>query len=385
MHDSLRLSAVGLTLVAGWAGSCLAQGGPEYRLSGFGTVAAVQVDQPGVEFIQAGQTSGAGKSATFKTDSRLGGQLDVKFNPTFSATAQLLAKHGGDGSDRPRVEWAFGKAKLGGGFTLRAGRMGAPFFAVSDFREVGFANHWLRTPSDVYGQVFLRSFDGADLNFAGDVAGVPVTAQLIVGGTTATNARNKVDYKSQVGLNLTAEVVDGVTLRAGTIEGKLTGLFSRALTSPCGKIRIPINESADDRSQIEEYLRAYRGEGIQHVAMGAQDIFASVAGLREAGLSFMPSPPATYYERVDSRVPGHGVDRAALERLGILIDGEGVVAGGLTRVLLQIFTSTVIGPIFFEIIERRGDAGFGEGNFRALFESIEADQLRRGVITAGAA
>jgi hypothetical protein len=261
MHDSLRLSAVGLTLVAGWAGSCLAQGGPEYRLSGFGTVAAVQVDQPGVEFIQAGQTSGAGKSATFKTDSRLGGQLDVKFNPTFSATAQLLAKHGGDGSDRPRVEWAFGKAKLGGGFTLRAGRMGAPFFAVSDFREVGFANHWLRTPSDVYGQVFLRSFDGADLNFAGDVAGVPVTAQLIVGGTTATNARNKVDYKSQVGLNLTAEVVDGVTLRAGTIEGKLT-IHSNDLRQLAGALAATPFASVGQPIDCNKHKTSFSGVGV---------------------------------------------------------------------------------------------------------------------------
>jgi 4-hydroxyphenylpyruvate dioxygenase len=176
-------------------------------------------------------------------------------------------------------------------------------------------------------------------------------------------------------------------IRFFNIEGKLTGLFSRALTSSCGKIRIPINESADDKSQIEEYLRQYRGEGIQHVAMGARDIFAAVEGLRKAGLAFMPSPPATYYEKVDARVPGHGVDVAALARLGILIDGEGVVEGGLTRVLLQIFTATVIGPIFFEIIERRGDEGFGEGNFRALFESIEEDQIRRGVLkaeTAGA-
>ena len=169
-------------------------------------------------------------------------------------------------------------------------------------------------------------------------------------------------------------------IRFFAIEGKLTGLLSRAMVSPCGRIRIPINESADDQSQIEEFLRQYHGEGIQHVAMGARDIFAAVARLRERGLAFMPSPPDTYYEKVDTRVPGHGIDVEQLRRLGILVDGEGVVGGGQTRLLLQIFTTTVIGPIFFEIIERRGDEGFGEGNFRALFESIEEDQIRRGVL-----
>lgn len=174
-------------------------------------------------------------------------------------------------------------------------------------------------------------------------------------------------------------------IRFFNIEGKLTGLMSRALTSPCGKIRIPINESLDDKSQIEEYLREYHGEGIQHVALGARDIYDSVETLRGKGLKFMPAPPDVYYEKVEERLPGHG---EALERLrvnGILIDGEGVVKGGHTKVLLQIFSATVIGPIFFEFIQRKGDEGFGEGNFRALFESIEEDQIRRGVIGKDAA
>jgi 4-hydroxyphenylpyruvate dioxygenase len=171
-------------------------------------------------------------------------------------------------------------------------------------------------------------------------------------------------------------------IRFFNIEGKLTGLISRAMTSPCGKIRIPINESLDDKSQIEEYLREYKGEGIQHVALGSRDIYASVAQLRANGLPFMPAPPATYYEKVDERVPGHGEPLARLRENGILIDGEGVVDGGRTKVLLQIFSGTVLGPIFFEFIQRKGDEGFGEGNFRALFESIEEDQIRRGVLTA---
>jgi 4-hydroxyphenylpyruvate dioxygenase len=168
-------------------------------------------------------------------------------------------------------------------------------------------------------------------------------------------------------------------IRYFDIEGKLTGLKSRALTSPCGQIRIPINESADDRSQIEEYLRAYGGEGIQHVALGTTDIFASVEAMRGAGLAFMDTPD-TYYELLPKRMPD--LPAAYVARLAqnrILTDGAPTPDGGR---LLQIFTGTLIGPIFFELIKREGDQGFGEGNFRALFESIELDQIRRGVLTA---
>ncbi|MBV9523009.1 MAG: 4-hydroxyphenylpyruvate dioxygenase [Alphaproteobacteria bacterium] len=167
-------------------------------------------------------------------------------------------------------------------------------------------------------------------------------------------------------------------IRYFDIEGKLTGLRSKAMTSPCGKIRIPINESADDKSQIAEYLDAYRGEGIQHIALGTEDIFAAVEALRDLGVPFQ-SAPDTYYEAIDKRLPGHGEDVARLAKNRILIDGAPTEGGGL---LLQIFTQTVIGPIFFEIIQRKGNEGFGEGNFQALFESIEEDQIRRGVLKA---
>ena len=169
-------------------------------------------------------------------------------------------------------------------------------------------------------------------------------------------------------------------IRFFDIEGRASGLYSRALTSPDGKIRIPINEDAGQSGQIEEYLSVYRGEGIQHVACGANDIYQTVEIFREAGLPFMPSPPDTYFEKIDARLPGHGEDVARLKRDGILIDGEGVVDGGHTKVLLQIFSANAIGPIFFEFIQRKGDDGFGEGNFKALFESIEEDQIRRGVL-----
>jgi len=167
-------------------------------------------------------------------------------------------------------------------------------------------------------------------------------------------------------------------IRYFDIEGKLTGLHSRAMTSPCGQIRIPINESADDKSQIEEFLKDYQGEGIQHVALGTTDIYATVAGLRKRGVSFMDTPD-TYYEMLDKRVPGHGENVARLRADRILLDGAPTDGQGL---LLQIFTDTMIGPIFFEIIQRKGNDGFGEGNFKALFESIELDQVRRGVLDA---
>jgi 4-hydroxyphenylpyruvate dioxygenase len=168
-------------------------------------------------------------------------------------------------------------------------------------------------------------------------------------------------------------------IRYFDIEGRLTGLKSRAMTSPCGKIRIPINESADDKSQIEEYLQAYKGEGIQHIALSTADIYATVESLRGRDVSFMDVPD-TYYEALDERLPGHGEPIERLKRNRILIDGAPTPEGGR---LLQIFTDTVIGPIFFEIIQRKGDEGFGEGNFRALFESIERDQIRRGVLKDG--
>ncbi|OYU48291.1 MAG: 4-hydroxyphenylpyruvate dioxygenase [Rhizobiales bacterium PAR1] len=185
--------------------------------------------------------------------------------------------------------------------------------------------------------------------------------------------------------NFYIELFNFRQIRFFDIAGKVSGLFSRALTSPCGRIRIPINESADDHSQIEEYLRKYKGEGIQHIAVATEDIYAATDKLADNGIRFMPAPPATYYEQSHTRVPGHEEPLQAMMKHGILIDGEGVVGGGETRILLQVFSKTVIGPIFFEFIQRKGDDGFGEGNFRALFESIEEDQIRRGVFKAAAA
>lgn len=166
-------------------------------------------------------------------------------------------------------------------------------------------------------------------------------------------------------------------IRYFDIAGKLTGLKSKAMTSPCGKIRIPINESSDDKSQIAEYLEQYHGEGIQHIALGTDNIYGTVQVMKDGGVQFQDTIE-TYYDLVNRRLPGHGEQLDELRRLRILIDGHSTETE--RELLLQIFTQTVIGPIFFEIIQRKGDEGFGEGNFRALFESIELDQIRRGVL-----
>jgi 4-hydroxyphenylpyruvate dioxygenase len=169
-------------------------------------------------------------------------------------------------------------------------------------------------------------------------------------------------------------------IRYFDIEGAQTGLMSKAMTSPCGKIRIPLNESQDEHSQIEEFLKDYRGEGIQHIALGVADIFDTVETMGARGVKFQETPD-TYYEQLGDRVKDHGESLQRLRADRILLDGAPTEGQGL---LLQIFTQNMIGPIFFEIIQRKGNEGFGEGNFRALFESIEADQVRRGVLPARA-
>ncbi|MFM1976823.1 MAG: hypothetical protein RL145_1669 [Pseudomonadota bacterium] len=168
-------------------------------------------------------------------------------------------------------------------------------------------------------------------------------------------------------------------IRYFDIEGKVSGLFSKAMTSPCGKIRIPLNESKGEEGktdQIEEFLQRYKGEGIQHIAMGSSDLLATVDQLRARGVELQDTID-TYFDLIDTRLPGHGHDVEALRQRRILIDGAPSEGQGL---LLQIFGKDAVGPIFFEFIQRKGNEGFGEGNFKALFESIELDQIRRGVL-----
>ncbi|MFZ9348447.1 MAG: 4-hydroxyphenylpyruvate dioxygenase family protein, partial [Arenimonas sp.] len=160
------------------------------------------------------------------------------------------------------------------------------------------------------------------------------------------------------------------------IKGAKTGLLSKAMTAPDGLVRIPLNESSDPKSQINEYLEAYNGEGIQHIACFTDDIYSTVEKMIAAGVKFLDTPD-TYFEAVDVRIPNHGEDLERLRRNKILIDADPETK---QRKLLQIFTQNAVGPIFFEIIQRKGNEGFGEGNFQALFESIERDQMRRGVL-----
>ena len=170
-------------------------------------------------------------------------------------------------------------------------------------------------------------------------------------------------------------------IRYFDIKGEYTGLTSRAMTAPDGKIRIPLNEEGrSGGGQIDEYLRAYNGEGIQHIAFACDDLYAVWDRLAALGTPFVPPPPQTYYDMLAERLPGHGEPVAELQRRGILLDGT--TAGGEPRLLLQIFAQPQIGPVFFEFIQRKADEGFGEGNFTALFKSMEADQVRRGALQA---
>jgi 4-hydroxyphenylpyruvate dioxygenase len=170
-------------------------------------------------------------------------------------------------------------------------------------------------------------------------------------------------------------------IRYFDIKGEYTGLLSKAMTAPDGRIRIPLNEEASKGTgQIEEFLMAYNGEGIQHIALSCDDLFACWDRLKERGMPFMTPPPGAYYEMLEERLPGHGEPIDELQSRGILLDGT--TEGGEPRLLLQIFSELMIGPVFFEFIQRKQDEGFGEGNFKALFESIERDQIARGVVSA---
>jgi 4-hydroxyphenylpyruvate dioxygenase len=170
-------------------------------------------------------------------------------------------------------------------------------------------------------------------------------------------------------------------IRYFDIKGEYTGLTSKAMTAPDGQIRIPLNEeAAGSGGQIEEFLMQFNGEGIQHIALLSDNLTTTLDRLRAAGIPLMTAPVSAYYEMLAERLPDHGLDVDALQSRGILLDG--VAQGGQRRLLLQIFSQTVLGPVFFEFIERKGDDGFGEGNFKALFESMERDQLRRGVLQA---
>ena len=221
--------------------------------------------------------------------------------------------------------------------------------------------------SSIYDIDFIF-FEGVDLHPAG-------CDFITIDHLTHNVYRGRLDYWA----NFYERLFNFRQIRFFDIKGKHTGLFSKAMTAPDGLIRIPLNEEASQGSgQIEEYLMAYNGEGIQHIALATDDLLDSWDKLKARGLKFMKAPPETYYKMLEERLPGHGEPLDELQPRGILLDGS--TGNGAPRLLLQIFSETMIGPVFFEFIQRKKDDGFGEGNFKALFESIERDQIERGVI-----
>ncbi len=223
-----------------------------------------------------------------------------------------------------------------------------------------------------------KSIYDIDFEFLPEVEQHPVGHGLkVIDHLTHNVYRGRMDYWAK----FYERLFNFKEIRYFDIKGEYTGLTSRAMTAPDGLIRIPLNEEAKQGGgQIEEYLMQFGGEGIQHIALSSDDLLSTIDKLRAAGIPLMTAPPTTYYEMLDERLPGHGEPVADLQARGILLDGT--TEGGHPRLLLQIFSETLLGPVFFEFIQRKGDyrEGFGEGNFKALFESLERDQIRRGAL-----
>ena len=257
------------------------------------------------------------------------------------------------------------------GATPVTGLVGPMELNIPAIQGIGGSNLYL---VDRYGAQEIYDVDFVAIPGAADQAAASSVGLTYIDHLTHNVFRGRMD----VWAGFYERIFNFRQIRYFDIEGQQTGLFSKAMTSPCGKIRIPLNESQDEHPQIEEFLRDYHGEGIQHVALGTPDIFHAVETMRDRGVTFQDTPD-TYYEQLDARVPGHGENLQRLQADRVLVDGAPTEGQGL---LLQIFTENMIGPIFFELIQRKGNEGFGEGNFRALFESIELDQLRRGVLPA---
>lgn len=234
---------------------------------------------------------------------------------------------------------------------------GAPLYLIDRFEE----------GSSIY-DIDFEWFEGVDRNPVG--CGFNIVDHL-----THNVYRGRMDYWAE----FYEKFFNFKEIRFFDIKGEYTGLKSKALTAPDGMIRIPLNEEAQGgKGQIEEFLMAYNGEGIQHIAFSCDDLIACWDRLKEKGVKFMTPPPDTYYEMLDERLPGHGEPADELKARGILLDGT--TEGDEPRLLLQIFSENALGPVFFEFIQRKEDDGFGEGNFKALFESIERDQIARGVL-----
>ena len=199
---------------------------PSWAFSGFGTVGYAETDTNAALFAGPGQPSGAGKDGTLDVDSKLGAQINAKANNVFSGTLQVLSQRNGKGNFKPEVEWAFVKAQVTPGLSIRGGRIGAPLFMVSDFRSIGYSNLLLRTPMDVYGQVAFSHFDGGDVTYQDTVGPATLTGQVFLGHTSAVSDGTPITVSHQTGVNFTAEFDDGITLRVGHVQGKLSAVSS---------------------------------------------------------------------------------------------------------------------------------------------------------------
>ncbi len=195
---------------------------PSVAFSGFGTLGYVKTDTDTGLYAAPGQSSGAGKEGTLGVDSKLGAQVNAKANNVFSATVQALSQRNRDDNFKPVIEWAFVKAQVTPGLSVRAGRIGAPLFAVSDYRSIGYSNLWLRTPIDVYGQVPFSHFDGADAIYQDTIGSATLTAQVFGGKSDANSKGVSVSVKKEFGVNVMAEFDNGLTLRVGRVQGKLS-------------------------------------------------------------------------------------------------------------------------------------------------------------------
>lgn len=263
MRFQLRVVAAAAVAAMGAAAQAQGQAESIFSLSGFGTLGVVATDTDGAEYVIPSQVRGADKSWSGEVDSKLGVQVGAKFNNQFSATVQVLSKQNGKGSFTPQIEWAFAKWQATPGLAVRAGRMGGPFFAVSDFRDVGYANTWLRPPIDVYGQVPVSHFDGADVTWQTTVAGKALTLQAIGGKSASYVERTKVEIDSLVGVNATLELVDGLNLRLGHVTGKLT-VNSSTLNQLVGVLRQTPFASVGNQLDPNDKRASFSGVGLTY-------------------------------------------------------------------------------------------------------------------------
>ena len=258
-----RLAPVALA-VAVFAAHAEGGNDPSFSFSGFATIGVVSTDTNDAQYVIAGQPHGATKSkASGEVDSKIGVQGTAKLNSMFSGTVQLLSKQDGNGSYTPEVEWAFAKAQILPSLSIRVGRMGAPLFAVSDFRDVGYANLWLRPPQDVYGQVPISHFDGADVIYQMPVGSTTVTAQLFGGKSSAVFEHTDLHFKNQIGFNLTAELDNGLTLRVGHVQGKLT-VDSATLSQLVGVLQATPFASVGNELDATNKKASFSGVGVSY-------------------------------------------------------------------------------------------------------------------------